>query len=748
MTPRRATPRRRLLERRRQADPAALAGRLPAVAPRPAGDLGRDPPAGRGLRAHDRRRLQAALLRGPRRARRPRHRDRRPTPTSEGEGELYSLPAAAYYLPAIALHGRRAGGPGRLPVRARAPLRLQRAAAAGPAQPHARPSGAAGRRGDGAGQRAARRARRSAPRAPCPSCSRRSAAGKTVTFVYYSISRDEELERTVDPYGLLLVGDEWYLIALLSPAPGDPHLPALARALARHVRHARAPRLHAAPGLLDRRLSRPAGLAARRGGRQRHGARLRRTWRGGSRPTARAAARSRRPRTAAAPTTPARATAPSSTPPPTTRAGSSSPGCCRWARRPSCSSPRSCAPSCARSSRASPRASPTRPSRPDRGGRAARAPAAARSDARRWPARRPQRARPRAPPRPAHRRPAAPAPADWQVEVDRFTRLTALMTYLHGVCHASGDDDETPVAVADGLRRPRRHPGRAQGRRAPAQPRELRRRRHAGLGRVQGRHADRDLRLRELGLRASGAPVTAAGRHAAAGHRDPRRAAADRARRGAAQRRRQAAPRAQRRPSGRRRRRPACPPPSRSSTPSTPRSGSAACSTSSTGPRAAARAATRTVEPYLLVRTRGEWYYVAWCRRSQGTRIFRVATTKRALLRSERFEPRAEVEVELYRREGIRSSQRLRAAARHRVVRPRRRPLDRRARAHGRRLSGEAGGVRTGERAASSPCSPSSTSAGSATSCCASAARRCRSRRRPPSRACASSSTGFCERYA
>ena len=66
----------------------------------------------------------------------------------------------------------------------------------------------------------------------------------------------------------------------------------------------------------------------------------------------------------------------------------------------------------------------------------------------------------------------------------------------------------------------------------------------------------------------------------------------------------------------------------------------------------------RTVEPYLLVRTRGEWYYVAWCRRSQGTRTFRLATTKRALLRDERFAPRADVEIELYRREGVRSSER------------------------------------------------------------------------------------------
>ena len=67
---------------------------------------------------------------------------------------------------------------------------------------------------------------------------------------------------------------------------------------------------------------------------------------------------------------------------------------------------------------------------------------------------------------------------------------------------------------------------------------------------------------------------------------------------------------------------------------------------------------TRTVEPYLLVRTRGEWYYVAWCRRSQGTRTFRVATTKRALVRDEQFGARPEVEVELYRREGVRSSER------------------------------------------------------------------------------------------
>jgi len=64
----------------------------------------------------------------------------------------------------------------------------------------------------------------------------------------------------------------------------------------------------------------------------------------------------------------------------------------------------------------------------------------------------------------------------------------------------------------------------------------------------------------------------------------------------------------------------------------------------------------RTVEPYLLVHSRGEWYYVCWCRTAGGTRVFRVATTKTARLLDERFEPRPDVELELYRREGIPAS--------------------------------------------------------------------------------------------
>jgi predicted DNA-binding transcriptional regulator YafY len=68
------------------------------------------------------------------------------------------------------------------------------------------------------------------------------------------------------------------------------------------------------------------------------------------------------------------------------------------------------------------------------------------------------------------------------------------------------------------------------------------------------------------------------------------------------------------------------------------------------------RVTDRLVEPYLLVHSRGEWYYVCWCRTAGGTRVFRVATTKSAKLLDETFEPRADVELDLYRREGIPAS--------------------------------------------------------------------------------------------
>ena len=68
------------------------------------------------------------------------------------------------------------------------------------------------------------------------------------------------------------------------------------------------------------------------------------------------------------------------------------------------------------------------------------------------------------------------------------------------------------------------------------------------------------------------------------------------------------------------------------------------------------RVTSRIVEPYLLLRAKGEWYFVCWCRTAGGTRVFRVATTKKARLLDEAFEPRSDVELDLYRREGIPTS--------------------------------------------------------------------------------------------
>ena len=65
------------------------------------------------------------------------------------------------------------------------------------------------------------------------------------------------------------------------------------------------------------------------------------------------------------------------------------------------------------------------------------------------------------------------------------------------------------------------------------------------------------------------------------------------------------------------------------------------------------RVSQRLVEPYLLIHSRGEWYFVCWCRRAGGRRVFRVATTKQARLLEETFEPRPDLQLDLYRREGI-----------------------------------------------------------------------------------------------
>ena len=132
---------------------------------------------GRGLPDDDRRGVQAALLRGPRRAAAARHRD----PLGRGPA-LRDLvralqPAGGRLLPRAGRAGRRrAGGPGRLPRRPRGPVRLLAAAPAGAAQPGAGAPRAPRGGGDAAAHRRPRVAASPAP--PCRSCRRRSPSAR------------------------------------------------------------------------------------------------------------------------------------------------------------------------------------------------------------------------------------------------------------------------------------------------------------------------------------------------------------------------------------------------------------------------------------------------------------------------------------------------------------------------------------------------------------------------------------------
>ena len=200
-------------------------------------------------------------------------------------------------------------------------------------------------------------------------------------------------------------------------------------------------------------------------------------------------------------------------------------------------------------------------------------------------------------------------------------------------------------------------PQEAARRRPPPQPRQLRRRRHPPLRRVQGPRGKLSVscdlagppsRGRRASRRCRPTPCCSPSSSSAASCPTASGAAlasaADKLR---------AARGTPRRPSS------AgdllCPP-TRSSTPSTRPSSTGACSRIEYWTEGTDEVSRRTVEPYLLVHSRGEWYYVCWCRTAAGTRVFRVATTKSARLLDETFEPRPEVELELYRREGIPAS--------------------------------------------------------------------------------------------
>ena len=126
-----------------------------------------------------------------------------------GVGETYRLPADAYYLPAVELSGEELTAlaaclavledrfaysqPLRLALLSLVQGRPELIADAEVPPLTVVPETAA-------------------PATVLPKLQAAIAERKTVCFAYYAISRDQELERTVDPYGLQLVAGEWYLI--------------------------------------------------------------------------------------------------------------------------------------------------------------------------------------------------------------------------------------------------------------------------------------------------------------------------------------------------------------------------------------------------------------------------------------------------------------------------------------------------------------------------------------------------------
>ena len=554
------------------------------------------------------------------------------------EAELYSLPASAYYLPAVELT------PAELSALAAclfvlgdrfaysAPLRLALLSLT-----HGRPELLAPAAPTPVSVLPEREAHRAA--SALPKLQQAVAAGKTVTFVYYSIGRDEERERTVDPYGLLLVGDEWYLV-------GHCHLRRairtfrLSRLRSRVTFATRAPHDFATPPgfSIDDYLDRPPWQLGETVGRatvrvtadmawwvEAHFARCGTIAPVGGAPVG----------------TGDESDILYST------AYDSAHQLIAWVLSMGAAAELIEPPALRAELRSQLERLADRLERPplDADRAAGLLAAAGLDDADAPPTRR------------AGAPPAARVDDSWQVEVDRFTRLTTLLTYLHDVCRAAGDADETPVPVAEVCARLDTTPAALH-----ADVRLLNLVNFGGEGTLvwaEVKGSDlvvtcdvassafaRPARLSPLQVDTLLLAVEVLGGQLPIEHGAALRSAAQKLRRA-----RRAAPPAV--AAGERL--PAAEP-------------ILDAVSTAIGERrlldieywseGSGATTTRTVEPYLLVRTRGEWYYVAWCRRSQGTRTFRVATTKRATLRAEPFEPHPEVEVELYRREGVRSSTR------------------------------------------------------------------------------------------
>ena len=155
---------------------------------------------------------------------------------------------------------------------------------------------------------------------------------KTIEFTYYTIERDSEEKRKVDPYHLVYRGGQFYLIGHSHERDADPGLPPLADPGQGLLRLEGRARLLAAGGLRAPGLRPPRRVAARRD--QGRGEDL-------PRGPDRLAGRARLRRLRRSSATPAAATArparAGSSRPSTPRAARWSPGCCTGARTRPCS---------------------------------------------------------------------------------------------------------------------------------------------------------------------------------------------------------------------------------------------------------------------------------------------------------------------------------------------------------------------------------------------------------------------------
>jgi len=582
---------------------------------------------------------------------------------ADGETELYSLPPSAYYLPAIQFT------PDELSALAAClfvlehrfaysePLRLALLSLT-----HSRPELLDAAAAAPVSVLPARETRRAT--AALPKLQQAVVAGKTVTFRYYSIGRDEELERTVDPYGLLLVGEEWYLIAWCHLRQAIRTF-RLSRLRSRVTFATRAPHDFSPPprfsidDYLDRapwQLGEAVGeaLVLVSGDMawwvEAHYAKA-----GTIEPAGDLGAGG---------TTAGGTTAGGTTAGGTTAGGivfstpyNSPAHLVSWVLSMGEAAELLEPPELRAELGAQLRRLGERLGHPPLTAAEAER-LLARGDAADAGNGGAERRRVGPTGRGNERRPPRGAgPADWQVEVDRFTRLSTLMTYLRGVCHAAGDADETPVPVVEVCAALDVTPAELT-----ADVRLLNLVNFGGEGTllwaelkgdklvvtcdVASSAFARPARLSPLQVDTLLLAIEILGGQLPI-------------ERGAALRGATAKLRAARRSA-----------PSAVVAATDPLSAAErlldAIDTAISEHRllkieywsqGTGETTRRTVEPCLLVRTRGEWYYVAWCRTVQGTRTFRVATTKRAEVLDERFAPRPAVEVELYRREGIRRSE-------------------------------------------------------------------------------------------